>query len=79
MMPIVMRRKAEWAMTLGRHGARGVQGTTVVGADTVAISYLASLASQTDPVARRRLIFGTNWHSHSLALGGGARIGAGHG
>jgi hypothetical protein len=49
-LPIVMRRKAEQAMTLGRHKA-GVPGTTVVVAlDTVAINCLASPASQ--PAAR---------------------------
>jgi hypothetical protein len=48
-LPIVMRRKAEQAMTLGRHGAGGVPGTTVVGTDTVTIKRLASPASQPIP------------------------------
>ena len=45
-LPIAMRRKAEQAMTLGRHKASGVSATTVAALDTVTIKRDASPASQ---------------------------------
>ena len=44
-LPIAMRRKAEQAITLGRHKASGVPGTTVAELDTV-VNRHSSPASQ---------------------------------